>query len=121
MSRRVLFLLKYKTTFIAILLALPLTSIAAFANVYGAVRGVVHDPQHRPIPDAAVTLKAKSSDWEKSATTDADGEFQFNAVPLGEYSVSAASRGFAQISQDLIVISGSVPVVHLQLQVATAQ
>ena len=119
MSRRILLLLNYKVALI-ITLALPLTSIAAFANVYGAVRGVVHDPKHRPVQDATVTLKAKSSDWSKIATTDANGEFQVNAVPLGEYSVSVASKGFAQISQDLVVISGSVPVVHFQLQVATA-
>src|ERR1700691_2808374 len=93
---------------------------AAFANDYGAVRGVVHDPQHRPIQNAMVMLKAKSSDWTKSVTTDATGEFQFNAVALGEYSVSVASQGFAQTSQDVVVISGSVPVVHFQLQVASA-
>jgi len=119
MSRRILFLLNYKVALI-LTLSLPLTSIAVFANVYGAVRGVVHDPKHRPVQDATVTLKAKSSDWSKIATTDANGEFQVNAVPLGEYSVSVASKGFAQISQDLVVISGSVPVVHFQLQVATA-
>jgi len=45
---------------------LLLTSIAAFANVYGAIRGVVHDPQHRPIQNAMVMLKAKSSEWGKS-------------------------------------------------------
>src|SRR5271169_6095656 len=50
----------------------------AFANVYGALRGVVHDPQHRPIQDAMVILKAKSSDWAKSVTTDATGQFQMN-------------------------------------------
>ncbi|MGP8143957.1 MAG: TonB-dependent receptor [Terriglobales bacterium] len=93
---------------------------AAFANVYGAIRGVVHDPQHRPIEDAMVMLKAKSSEWTKSVTTDANGEFQLNAVPLGEYSVSVASQGFAQIAQDVTVASGSVPVVHFQLQVASA-
>ena len=93
---------------------------AAFANVYGAVRGVVHDPQHRPIQDAMVMLRAKSSDWAKSVTTGANGEFQLNAVPLGEYSVSVASKGFAQTAQDVTVISGSVPVVHFQLQVASA-
>src|ERR1039457_5631056 len=93
---------------------------AAFANDYGAVRGVVHDPQHRPIQNAMVMLKAKSSEWARSVTTDPTGEFQLNAVPLGEYSVSVASQGFAQISQDVIVISGSVPVVHFQLQVASA-
>jgi hypothetical protein len=65
-------------------------------------------------------LKAKSSDWAKSVTTDANGEFQLNAVPLGEYSVSVASQGFAQTSQDVTVISGTVPVVHFQLQVASA-
>jgi hypothetical protein len=93
---------------------------AAFANVYGAVRGVVHDPEHRPIQNAMVMLKAKSSEWAKSVTTDANGEFQFNAVALGEYSVSVASEGFAQTAQDVTVISGSVPVVHFQLQIAGA-
>ena len=100
--------------------ALLLIAPAAFANVYGAIRGVVHDPQHRPIQDAMVMLKAKSSDWAKNVTTGATGEFQFNAVPLGEYSVSVVSKGFAQISQEVIVISGTVPVVHFQLQVASA-
>jgi hypothetical protein len=100
--------------------ALLFLGTAAFANVYGAVRGVVHDPQHRPIQNAMVMLKAKTSDWAKSVTTDANGEFQLNAVPLGDYSVSVASQGFAQTSQDVTVISGSVPVVHFQLQVASA-
>jgi hypothetical protein len=97
---------------------LALASLAALANDYGAIRGVVHDPQHRPVQGAMVMLRAKSSDWAKSATTDASGEFQFNAVVLGEYSISVAGQGFEQVSQDVMVISGSVPVVHFQLQVA---
>src|ERR1019366_1467114 len=67
-----------------------------------------------------VMLNAKSSEWAKSVSTDASGEFQFNAVPLGDYSVSVASQGFAQTSQEVTVISGTVPVVHFQLQVAAA-
>ena len=104
-------------TFVAWLLGAP----AAFANVYGAVRGVVHDPQHRPIGDAMVMLHATTSDWAKSVTTDATGEFQFNAVPLGEYSVSVAGQGFAQTAQNVTVISGSVPVIHFQLKIASAK
>jgi hypothetical protein len=103
-----------------IAVALLLTCFSAFANDYGAIRGVVHDPQHRPIQGAMVMLKAKLSDWAKTATTDANGEFQFNAVTLGDYSVSIASKGFAQTAQDVTVISGSVPVVHFQLQLAGA-
>jgi hypothetical protein len=100
--------------------ALLLTGIAAFANVYGAVRGIVHDPQHRPVQGATVVLKAKSSDWTKTATSDGNGEYQFNAVPLGNYSVTVTSQGFAPNAQDVTVISGTVPVVHSQLQIATA-
>jgi outer membrane receptor protein involved in Fe transport len=92
----------------------------AVANDFGAVRGVVHDPEHRPIQDAMVMLKAKSSDWSKSVSTNANGEFELNAVPLGEYSVSIASQGFAQTSQNVTVMSGSVPVVHFQLRLANA-
>jgi hypothetical protein len=97
---------------------ISISSLAAFANIYGAIRGVVHDPQHRPVQGAMVMLKAKSSDWAKTTTTDANGEFQINAVPLGDYSVAIASPGFAQTAQDVTVTSGTVPVVHFQLQVA---
>ncbi len=107
-------------TFAVLILIAILIAPAAVANDYGAVRGVVHDPQHRPIENAMVMLKAKLSDWAKSVTTDANGNFQFNAVPLGDYAVSVASRGFVQTSRDVTVISGSVPVVHFQLQVASA-
>jgi hypothetical protein len=110
--------MNFKTIFI--LPALLLASISAFANVYGAVRGVVHDPQHRPVQGAMVMLRAKSSDWAKTVTTDASGEFEINAVPLGDYSVSVASHGFAQTEQHVTVISGTVPVVHFQLQIAAA-
>ena len=56
---------------------------------------------------------------EEMVTTDANGEFQLNAVPLGDYTINVASRGFAQTAEDVTVISGTVPVVHFQLQIAT--
>jgi hypothetical protein len=95
-----------------------LTSVTAFASVFGSVRGVVHDPQHRPIQGAMVMLQAESSDWAKSTTTDTNGEFQFNAVPLGDYSVAVANPGFVQATQEVTIISGTVPVVHFQLKLA---
>src|ERR1700758_4439614 len=111
--------MNYRTVFILSLLLLA--SGVAFANIYGAVRGVVHDPHHRPIQGAMVMLKSKSSDWSKSTTTDNSGEFQFNGVPLGDYSVSVASKGFAQTGQDVTVISGTVPIVHFQLDVESVK
>ena len=110
----------YRRRVVSILAVVLLAGPVAFANVYGAIRGVVHDPQHRPVEGAMVMLKATSSGWAKTSNTDPNGEFQFNAVPLGDYSVSVAGQGFEQTAQEVTVISGTVPVVHFQLQLASA-
>jgi hypothetical protein len=96
-------------------------SSMALATIFGSVRGIIHDPQHRPIQGAMVMLKSQSSDWAKSASTDANGEFAFNAVPLGDYSISVANPGFAQVMQNLVVNSGTEPVAHFQLSLAGAK
>ena len=98
----------------AVLLRPPVT----FATIFGSVHGVVHDPQHRPIQNAMVMLKSKSSDWNKSVTTSADGQFEFSSVPIGDYTVTVASRGFQQTRQDVIVQSDTSPVLHFELAVA---
>jgi TonB dependent receptor/Carboxypeptidase regulatory-like domain/TonB-dependent Receptor Plug Domain len=103
---------------IAILLA---TGSAAFATTFGSVRGVIHDPQHRPVQDAMVMLKAKSSDWSTTANSDANGGFVFNAVPLGEYVVTVAGPGFEQARQNVVVMSSTEPVLHFALNVAGAK
>lgn len=98
-------------------LLLVSTGIAQ-ASVFGNIRGIVHDPQHRPIPDAAVTVKAKASDWTKTATTNTDGEFLLNAVPVGEYVVTVANPGFISSEQNVVVESGTEPILHFGLSLA---
>jgi len=103
---------------ILVLLAMLAAGGSACATIFGSVRGIIHDPQHRPIQGAMVMLRAKSSDWAKTMNSDANGQFEFSAVPIGEYSVSVASLGFEQTAQDIVVVAGTEPVVHFQLQVA---
>src|ERR1700681_1013177 len=111
MARRIFFLLA----------VVVLVGSAALATIFGAARGVVHDPQHRPIQSATVTLVAKSSDWSKTTSTDANGEFSFNAVPLGGYSITVSTPSFAQSTQNLVVNSGTEPVLHFQLALGSAK
>jgi TonB dependent receptor/Carboxypeptidase regulatory-like domain/TonB-dependent Receptor Plug Domain len=100
------------------LLAISLIPLAAFASIFGSVRGVVHDPQHRPIQRAHITLKAKNSDWTQSQNSTDTGEFDFTSVPLGNYTVTVSSQGFQQMQQDVIVQSDTSPVLHFGLVVA---
>src|SRR5580704_9520924 len=90
----------------------------AFATIFATVKGVVHDPQHRPVPGAVVTLTARQSDWAQTATTDADGAFQIAAVPVGDYTVAVVLQGFATARQALTVRSGTAPMLHFQLELA---
>lgn len=93
-------------------------SSAASAAIFSSVKGVVHDSQHRPVGGAAVTLRARQADWTRKATTDAEGTFQIGAVPVGDYTVTVLLQGFAPATQPLTVISGTVPVLHFQLDPA---
>ena len=92
---------------------------AAFGTIFGTVRGIVHDPQHRPVPDATVVLKAKASDYTQTVQTGADGQFHFDAVPLGEYTVKVSQAAFAERQQAVTVLSGTAPILHFELQLAT--
>src|ERR1700676_5187 len=106
---------------LALYAACLILSLTAFAVVVGSVRGVIHDPQHHPVQNAMVMIKAKSSDWLASTNSDANGNFTFNAVPLGEYVVTVAGVGFDQARQDIAVLSGAEPVLPFALNVAGAK
>jgi TonB dependent receptor-like, beta-barrel/Carboxypeptidase regulatory-like domain/TonB-dependent Receptor Plug Domain len=108
--------------FLRILLVFSLLSFAAFAfgTIFGAIRGIVHDPEHRPIAGVMVMLKSRNSQWAKTTGSNANGEFEFNPVPIGDYTIVVVSKGFAQESQNVAVESGTEPVAHFQLNLASA-
>ena len=98
-----------------LLMAMLLGAAPLRAADVGSVRGVVHDQQHRPLPEVQVKLKSATSEWIESARTDAHGEFSFMTVPLGDYVLSFSAADFAPAAQAVTVTSGSSPVAHVQL------
>ena len=89
------------------------------ATIFGSVRGVVHDSQHRPIPDVQISLKAKDSAFTLTTQTDVNGDFHFDAVPVAEYVITASKADFASSEQAMTVLSGTAPVLHFELQLAS--
>src|SRR6204780_5410109 len=98
-----------------LLAAMLLAAVPLRAADVGSVRGVVHDQQHRPLPEVQVKLKSATSEWVESSTTDAHGEFSYMTVPLGDYVLSFSAADFAPAAQAVTVTSGSSPVAHVQL------
>lgn len=97
---------------------LIIVATPAFATIFSTVKGVVHDPQHRPVAGAVVTLKAQKSDWTQTRLTDAEGAFLIAAVPVGDYTVTVAFQGFNTVEQSITVVSDTAPVLHIQLELA---
>jgi len=116
------FVLRLRTRFVRRLLlsliALLLPATLAWASIFGKVQGIVHDPQHRPIEGAHLILKAQNSAFTQSAATNANGEFIFTSVPIGNYTVTVSANGFQAMSQDVIVQSDTSPVLHFPLAIA---
>ena len=91
----------------------------ANATVFSQLQGIVHDPQHRPVSGASITLRAANSSFSETADSGSDGSFTLPNVPLGEYTVTVAHAGFAAVRQSLTVHSGTSPVLHFELQLGT--
>ena len=102
-------------------LQLLLLAGASRATVFGTVRGIVHDPQHRPLTGIAVVLKAQASEFSQTTRTDDAGQFHFDSVPLGEYTVTVSSPGLVTDPQSVSVLSGTAPILHFELRLPTEQ
>jgi hypothetical protein len=101
----------------AVLLSTPL----ARATIFGNIRGIVHDPQHRPIAGAEVRLHSATSDWSQLKQTDSEGQFTFAAVPLGDYVVTVSLPGFAAAEERMTVAAESSSVLHFQLRISAVK
>jgi hypothetical protein len=106
----ILFLLLFPSLFVQ----------SAYASVFASVQGVVHDPSHRPVAGARVTLKATNSEFVLHATTGQDGTFHIEQAPIGVYTLSAEAPGFAPTHVSVQLASGTNPAFHLQLSIGKA-
>jgi hypothetical protein len=93
----------------------------AFASIFGTVQGLIHDPQHRPIQGAQITIKSKTSDWSHTLTSNDSGQFIIQSIPLGDYTVTVTAPDFAKAQQDVELTSGTELHLHFALNVATAK
>ncbi len=64
-------------------------------STFGSVRGTVQDSTGASIPGTHVVLHSTDENTDRTADTDASGNFTFENVKPGKYSLSARHEGFA--------------------------
>jgi hypothetical protein len=87
-----------------VLVASPAPLGAQGQATTGIIRGVVTDPNGAPVANATVILHEKQTNFTRTLTTDAGGNFTGTLLPLGIYDVTARSVGFAEVKRTGIVL-----------------
>lgn len=96
-------------------------SAVAQTGIFGSVHGVVHDPQHRPVANAHIALRAGHSALSFNTSSDSSGAFNLSSVPLGDYILTVTNSGFADFTQTVSVSSNSAVMLHFMLSVASVK
>jgi hypothetical protein len=97
------------------------SALMARATIFSHVRGIVHDPQHRPVAGAKITLRADHSALVFTAVANAEGAFDIPSVPLGDYIVTVTQKGFAAQNETFALASDTSPVLHFELKLGTVE
>jgi len=88
----------------------------------GGIQGTVFDSSGAGVPGAEVVVVGTETNLSRHVTSDASGNYIFNELPLGLYSVSATKPGFQkQVISNVTVTVGAPTRADLTLQPGEAK
>ena len=100
-SRRTGLLLKAAT----LCLLLPLAALRLPGqNLSGKFTGTVFDPSDGAVPNATIVMANHKANTIDMTTSNAEGNFVFNALPAGEYEMKVLKPGFAMYRAPQVVL-----------------
>jgi hypothetical protein len=92
---------------------------AAAQQTTGGIQGRIVDAQKAAVPGVTVTAKNRATGFSRTETTDTEGVYRLNGLPVGTYDVHAELSGFAPYDRkDLIVNIGETLDVNIDMKVA---
>lgn len=86
----------------------------------GTVKGTVTDPSGAVIPDARVRLNSTRSAYDRTISTDGEGQYRFSGVPQGQFSLHVEAPGFTPADFTGEIHSNATVLHSIQFKGATA-
>jgi hypothetical protein len=108
-----------RRVFSLVFLSFVLTAWSAYGQTFrGAINGTVTDPSGAAVAGAMVTVTDTATNIAHNSVATGDGEFSFQDLPLGTYTVAVTASGFQTTTVSNVVVSaGNVFTVPVQLAV----
>ena len=103
---------------LVLLVAGLLVSSPVSAQSTATLQGTVTDSKGDLIPNATVTVRNRSTSFERTTQTDSDGNYQLAALPVGVYTIEVKIEGFkSQVADNVTVEVARTVVQNFQLDV----
>jgi hypothetical protein len=90
---------------------LSLLGLTLWASDGGSLLGSITDPSGKAIPQAKVTATETSTAVKQTITTDGQGFYSFQSLPVGRYDVEVDASGFKPLRRTGVVIDVNSKVV----------
>ena len=104
---------KFRLNWSAVVFAAGLMfSALLMGQATGTISGFVTDPTGSPVPDAKVAATQVEQQIARVARTNGEGYYTFNAMPPGDYTLTAEKAGFQRLAR-----SGATLTVNQNLRV----
>lgn len=88
----------------------------------GGINGTIQDPNGAAIPNATVTITNRDTGLTRTQTTGDAGQYSFQVLPTGFYTITAEAAGFGRAEQnDLQVTVGRNTTPNLVLSAGGVQ
>src|SRR5439155_13847343 len=104
-----------------LLWAVVLAPIVRAQTFTGSIVGRVFDPQRAVVGNANVTLRRGDRGFERHTTTSSEGEYVFQLVPPGKFTVQAQASGFAVATLNVEVVVATPIRADLTLGIQPSQ
>ena len=103
---------------LVLLVAGLLVSSPVLAQSTATLQGTVTDSKGDLVPNATVTVRNRSTSFERTTQTDTDGNYQLAALPVGVYTIEVKIEGFkTQVADNVTIEVARTVVQNFQLDV----
>lgn len=86
-----------------------------------SLHGAVQDPSHAIVEQAKIVLENSAQGLQRETVTNQSGEFEFVALPPGEYTLSVEKPGFSKYEKNGLQLLVNLPAtLNITLQIGTA-
>jgi Carboxypeptidase regulatory-like domain len=98
-----------------------ITQVAVQAQTTGSLTGLITDQNKAVVAGATVTLFSNIADANRTAITDSNGAFDFQALLPGTYGMEVEGKGFKKaIVRDIVVSVNLASQVNVELEIGLA-